>query len=150
MDANQIKLQCITLLMFIVDIYFKNSITFFLIKNSLLLYNIYFLLNIKVTEEEITKYTPKFDSLLFYHSDSLDYQEIDYIFDIGNYFVNIIMDDSHPILYLFTITKYENRNMLIEKVLTSETALLFNLNDNNKVSIKPFKECILYIDIKPI
>src|SRR6476620_9326160 len=148
LSSLQIKLQCITISMFFIDIYFNKFLTFFLIKNVLLLYNIYLVSNLSVTSNSENNNS---ESLLFYYSDCLTYEEIDYTFEVGTYLVNIIIDDSIPVLYTFSIIKDYNTgiiDMIPKRVSTEYNNKIFNTNlifkfINKKVCVLPDTECIL-------
>lgn len=98
------------------------------------------------------------ESLLFFYGDDLERQEIDYVFDIGNYFVNICMDDT-PMLFVFTIIQdIELRvHFLLTNKISQQTNnkqinsnLLFIFNPlNMKVSIIPDQETVISVKITP-
>jgi hypothetical protein len=150
METNQVKLQYITMSFFFIDIFFNKFFTFFSIKNALICYNIYLLYNINnvIEKEKINS-----ESLLFYSIDCLTFEKIDYNFDIGNYLVNITIDDSVPVLYIFSILNHDNNNILTTKKLSSDYHKIFNTDfvfelKGNTISILPDTECILYVTIQ--
>lgn len=102
------------------------------------------------------------DEFIFcFSSDVLEYQEIDYNFDIGNYFVNVMVDNT-PILFVFTILYDEELgfNYLCSNKIscnykdststTISTSLIHFKCKYNKISVLPDKESVISITIHEI
>lgn len=94
--------------------------------------------------------------LLFFSDDILEYTELDYNFDIGNYFVSIIIDNT-PMLFVFSITydekyqiKYLNTNKInsnFNNIYGSKSSLVHFKYENDKVSVVPDTECVITIKV---
>lgn len=111
------------------------------------------------------KYDKENDEFIFcFSSDVLEYQEIDYNFDIGNYFVNVMVDNT-PILFVFTILYDEElgfnylcsnkiscnyKDSTISTISTSSTSLIHFKCKSNKISVLPDKESVISITIHEI
>lgn len=99
------------------------------------------------------------DEFIFcFSSDVLEYQEINYNFDIGNYFVNVMVDNT-PILFVFSIMYDEelgfnylcsNKISCNYKGSTSSTSLIHFKCESNKISVLQDKESVISITILEI
>lgn len=136
----------------------------FLILNICLLYFTYVhfpqLINVSNVNSETNVSNESAEFLLFFSDDILEYTELDYNFDIGNYFVSIIIDNT-PMLFVFSITydekyeiKYLNTNKInsnFNNIYGSQKSLIhFKYDENNdKVSVLPDTECVITIKVIP-
>jgi hypothetical protein len=153
------NVRIITLFFFIIiNVYAYN---FYILNLSLLYFTfIHFhelLINVYDNGNDIGK-----DEFIFcFSSDVLEYQEIDYNFDIGNYFVNVMVDNT-PILFVFTIiydeelgfnylcTNKISCNYKDTTISTSSTSLIHFKCKYNKISVLPDKESVISITIHEI
>lgn len=143
-----------TLIFFIfINIYAYN----FFILNICLVYFTYYHLNVNdninnnINDSKINE-----ELILFFSSDKLEYQEIDYKFDIGNYMVNIMVDND-PLLFIFTLNYNKELGMnylCSNKISYNYNSLNVNNNalihfkcENNKISILPDQESVLSIKV---
>lgn len=104
----------------------------------------------------------KTESILFFsNSESLEYQQIDYTFDVGNYFVNIIIDNT-AILYVFSINFDEQYQMkyLSTNKISSTYSNIYKINipsihftfnpENGIINVLPDQECVISITVNSI
>lgn len=102
--------------------------------------------------------SPSKETLLFFFGDSLERQEIDYVFDVGNYFVNICMDDT-PMLFVFSVLRdieLKSHFLLTNKISHQTNNKYINSNllfifdpINMKVAVIPDQETVISIKITP-
>lgn len=98
--------------------------------------------------------------LLFFSDDILEYTDIDYNFDIGNYFVDILIDNT-PMLFVFSINyneEYQMKHLTTNKINSNynniygskDSSIHFKYDENlNKVSVVPDTECVITIKVIP-